>query len=173
MTAFTDQQLAANYMGAFAHLLGGRPGCHQEFIAKVELILSGNQPHIMQLMQLSGWVRETGRPVIWIHHWPDAPHVPQIGLVAIADDQVYAIENCMLWTSPNSRVTQLVPDDFKMGAFQFDDALRLRHLPKAPARSISAAETGISHAYVQLRQLEAEQLKRGDIFVLPELAKAA
>lgn len=173
MTKFTDQQLAANYMGAFAHCLGGRPGCHEEFIDKVELILSGNEPHAMQLLQFTGSVRQTGRPVIWIHHMEAAPGVPLIGLVARAADQVFTIENCMLWSTPNGRITQLVPDNFKMGAFVFDDELKLNHLPKAPARNLNAAHSGIVRAYRRLRQLEVDQLERGDVFSLPQFARAA
>jgi len=173
MTNYTDQQLAANYMGAIAHLLGGSPGRHQEFIKKVELILSGNEPHALQLMQFTGRIRATGRPMIWIHHTKEAPQMPLIGLVAQAGDQVYTIENCMLWSTPNGRTTHLIPDNFKMGAFEFDGELRLNHLPKAPARSIQAARTGIVRAYRRLLQLEQEQLGRGDVFVLPQLAKVA
>lgn len=173
MTKFTEQQLAANYMGAIAHCLGGRPGRHEEFIARVEVILSGNEPHAMQLMQFTSRVRQTGRPVIWIHHMEDAPGVPLIGLVASAGDQVFTIENCMLWSPPNGRTTQLVPDNFKMGAFAFDDELRLNHLPKAPARNLDAARNGIVRAYRRLRQVEVDQLERGDVFALPQLARAA
>ncbi|GGB39575.1 hypothetical protein GCM10011380_31370 [Sphingomonas metalli] len=173
MTKPSDQQLAANYMGAVAHLLGGAPGRHQEFIEKVELILSGNEPHALQLLQFTGSVRATGRPVIWIHHTEEAPQVPLIGLVAPAGDQVYTIENCMLWSTPNGRTTRLVPDNFKMGAFEFDADLRLNHLPTAPARSLQAGRTGIVRAYRRLLQLEQEQLARGDVFALPQLAKAA
>ena len=173
MTAFTDQQLAANYMGAVAHLFGGRPGRHNEFIEKVELIISGSEPHALQLMQFSGRVRQTGRPLIWIHHMADAPGTPLIGLVALVGDQVYTIENCFPWTSPNGRTTRLVPDNFKMGAFEFDDEFQLNYLAKAPARSFSAAKRGVVRAFRRLRQIEAEQLERGDVFALPQLAKAA
>lgn len=38
MSEDENQKLAANYMGAVAHLLGGRPGCHADFIDKVELM---------------------------------------------------------------------------------------------------------------------------------------
>ena len=174
MTEFTSQQLAANYMAAIAHLLGGEPGRHEEFIDKVELILSGNEPHALQLMQFYGRVRATGRPVIWIHHSEDAPNVPSIGLVALSgDDQVFTIEMCLLWSTPSGKRTYLVPDNFKMGSFEFDDELRLIHQPKLPARSFSAAKTGMVRAYRRVREIEAEQLKRGDIFELPQLVKAA
>ena len=173
MTKFTDQQLAANYMGAVAHVLSGEPGRLDEFIDRVELILSGDEPHALRLLQLHGRVQHTGRPVIWIHHMKDGTGVPLIGLVAPAGDQIYTIENCMLWTSPNGKTTQLVPDNFKMGAFSFDKELRLKHFSKAPARNLKAAETGIVRAYRRLRQIENDQLQRGDVFALPELAKAA
>ena len=173
MTKFTDQQIAANYMGAVAHFLGGQPGRHAEFIDKVELILSGSEPHAMQLLQFTGRVRSSGRPVIWIHHMEGAPGVPLIGLVAQAGEQTYTIEHCMLWTSPNGRTVHLIPDNFKMGAFEFDGELRLHHRRKAPVRNIKAAETGMVRAYRRLRQIEREQLDRGDAFPLPELARAA
>lgn len=173
MTTRTDQQLAANYMGAVAHLLGGRSGKHEEFIDKVELILSGREPDAMQLMQFNHRVRTTGRPVIWIHLMPEAPQVPLIGLVARSGEQVFTIEHCSLWSTPNGKVTRLVPDNFQMGAFQFDADLHLQHLPKPPARSFEAARNGMIRAYTRLRRLEAEQLDRGDVFALPELAKAA
>lgn len=173
MTAHTDQQLAANYMGAVAHLLGGRPGNHAEFIDKVELIFSGSEPEAMQLMQFNERVRRTGRPVIWIHLMEDTPNMPLIGLVARSGEQVFTIEHCWLWSTPNGKVTCLVPDNFQMGAFQFDAGLRLQHLPKPPARSFEAARNGMVRAYTRLRRLEAEQLERGDVFTLPEHAKAA
>jgi len=174
MKKFTDQELAANYMGAVAHFFSGEPGRHAEFIDKVELILSGNEPHALQLMQFQGRVRTTGRPVIWIHHTAEAPNMPTIGLVALSDDdQVYMIEMCLLWSTPNGKRTCLVPDNFKMGSFEFDDELRLIHLPKAPARNFSSATNGMVRAYRRLREIEVEQLKRGDVFDLPQLAKAA
>ncbi|MBX9816214.1 MAG: hypothetical protein K2X76_16060 [Sphingomonas sp.] len=173
MTKLSDQQLAANYMGAVAHLLGGAPGRHLEFIDKVELILSGSEPHALRLMQFTKSVRETGRPVIWIHHTKETPQIPQIGLVAQAGAQVHVIENCMLWSTPNGLTTRLVPDNFRTGAFEFDDQLRLNHRSKAPARSIQGARAGIVRAYRRLLQLEQEQLERGEAFALPQLAKAA
>ena len=127
----------------------------------------------MQLMQFNHRVRSTGRPVIWIHLMPDAPHVPLIGLVARSEEQVFTIEHCCLWSTPNGKVTRLVPDNFQMGAFQFDADLKLQHLPKPPARSFEAARNGMVRAYTRLRRLEAEQLERGEVFALPELAKAA
>ncbi len=173
MTIRNERQIAANYMGAVAHLLGGQPGRHQEFIQKVELILSGNEPHAMQLMMFAEAVRRTGRPLIWICHSEDAPHVPSIGLVAMAGDQVFTIENCMLWMSANGDRACLIPDNFKFGAFKFDDDLRLRHMKKAPARNHKSATAAMSRAYVRLREIETEQRERGDAFSLPELAKAA
>ncbi len=171
MKKHTDQQLAANYMGALAHLLSGGAGRHVEFIDKVELIISGSEPHAMQLMQFNQRVRQTGRPVIWIHIAADVPNVPQIGLVARSGEQVFTIEYCCLWSTPNGRTTHLVPDNFKTGSFVFDDELRLQHRSKAPAGSFKAAEKGMIRAYSNLRRLEAEQLRRGDEFILPQLAR--
>jgi hypothetical protein len=173
MTNADDRRIAANYMGAVAHLLGGHPGRHGEFIKKVELILSGREPHAFQLMQFGDSVRRTGRPVIWIHHMHDVPNVPQIGLVALDGGRLHVIENCMLWMSHSDSRARLVPDNFTLGAFRFDDQLRLRHTPKAPARSFNADSPSMSRAYVRLRAIEAEQRERGDEFALPELAQAA
>jgi hypothetical protein len=67
MTKFTDQQRAANYMGAIAHLLSGGADRHAEFIDKVELILSGDEAHAFELMQFDQACRTSGRPVLWVH----------------------------------------------------------------------------------------------------------
>jgi hypothetical protein len=173
MPTVNDQQIAANYMGAVAHLLGGRPGRDQEFIQKVELILSGSEPHTMQLMMFAKTVQRTGRPVVWICHSAEAPHVPSIGLVAMAGDQAFTIENCMLWMSATSDRACLIPDNFKFGAFKFDDELRLRHMRKAPAQNHKSSAASMSRAYIRLREIEAAQRERGEVFSLPELAKAA
>lgn len=173
MTDFTKQQRAANYMGAIAHLLGGRPGRHAEFIDKVELILSAHEPHAMQLMQFTGQCRATGRPVLWICVSADCPTVLQIGLVVLVDGQTRIFENCMLWLGTDGGRTRLVPDNFEWGAYRFDDDLRLKHVASPPARSFKAAEPGMVRAYRKLIRLEAEQFKRGETFRLPELAKAA
>jgi hypothetical protein len=173
MKTHTDQQLAANYMGAVAHLLGGRPGRFAEFIDKVELILSGQEPHAAGLMRFRDAVRDTGRPVIWMHVSADAPNVPLIGLVAQAGHQCLVVEHCCLWSTPNGKLTRLVPDSFKMGAFQFDRHLNLIHQPKPPTLDYADATNGMIRAYSCLRRLEAEQLARGDRFELPELATAA
>ncbi|MBA4760296.1 hypothetical protein [Sphingomonas sp.] len=173
MTKFTQQQLVANYMGALAHFFTGQPGRFAEFIDKVDLRLSGDEPNALQLMLFTSQVRHTGCPVIWIYHMPEAPTIPLIGLVALKDDQVFTIESCMPWTSPSRRSTCLIPDNFKMGAFAFDDQLRLVHRPKPPARSLSDARPGIVRAFNFLLEIEADQLERGETFPLPELARAA
>jgi hypothetical protein len=173
MSTTNDQQIAANYTGAVAHILSGKPGRHAEFIQKVELILSGNEPHAMQLMQFSDRVARTGRPVIWIYHSAASLGVPQIGLVALSGGQVYMIENCWLW-APNGRGrAHLIPDNFAFGAFRFDDQLRLRRAPTPPVRTFEAARPKIVDTYVRLREIEAEQRQRGEAFLLPVLAKAA
>ncbi len=173
MSEDENQKLAANYMGAVAHLLGGRPGCHADFIDKVELILSGSEPHAMQLMQFTDTVRRTGRPVIWIHHPEAWDGMPQIGLVAMAGGQTFTVENCMLWMRASDDRAHLIPDNFKMGAFRFDDDLHLRHVRKSPASSYGSAKTSLVRAYSRLREIEHEQRLRGDAFPLPQLARAA
>lgn len=173
MHTFSDQQRAANFMGALAHLLCGRPDGHSDFIDKVELILSGSEPHTMQLMQFNGQVRRSGRPVIWVHHSPDVPHVPQIGLVARSGEQVHVIENCMLWMAASDDRARLVPDGFNMGAFRFDDDLVLHRVDKAPSTSFERATPSMGRAYNRLLKLQIDQLERGAVFKLPEFAKAA
>lgn len=172
MNEVHEQKMAANYMGAIAHLLGGKPGLHADFIRKVDVILSGTAPHVPLLMQFNDQVRQTGRPVLWIHHSEESPHVPQIGLVSSVGDQVYAIEACMLWMPRSESRARLIPDGFNMGAFRFDDDLRLRHSPKAPSRTFDRAKPSMIRAYARLREIEAAQLDRGEIFSLPPLAKA-
>lgn len=173
MIKFTEQQRVANYMGAFAHLLSGRAGRHAEFIDKVEIIVSGAEPHALQLMQFTAGCRLTGRPTLWIRPNPEIPNVPEIGLVANVDGQARIYENCMLWLRSDGDRAMLVPDNFRFGAYRFDDNLQLKFIAKAPARSFKRAEPGMIHAYDRLADLEHKQLERGDIFALPQLAKAA
>ena len=173
MTSFTDQQRAANCMGSFAHLLSGSAGRHPEFIDKVDIILSGAEPHAWQLLQLAPRVSKTRRPLLWVHYTEDYPAMPQIGLVAMHGGQTYVIENCALWMAPSGDRARLVPDDFKMGSFLFDDELRLQRLKKAPAKDVERAAPGILRAYNRLLDLQIEQYERGEVFSLPELHKAA
>lgn len=173
MTEDQNQKIAANYMAAVAHLLGGRSGLHDEFIRKVELILSGSEPHALQLMQFSETVRRTGRPVIWIHHPEDWNNFPQIGLVALAGEQVFMIENCVPWMRASDDRAHLIPDCYKMGAFRFDDDLRLQYFRKSPASGFKSAIKSIARAHIRLREIETVQRERGDVFTLPQLAKAA
>lgn len=173
MTKLTDQQRAANYMGAIAHLLGGRPGAAAAFIERVELILSGDEPDALQLMQFRQRSLVSGRPVLWVHVAQENPTVPSIGLVVPVDDQVRIFENCMLWIGAEGGRARLVPDSFDWGAYRFDDELRLRHVAKAPAKSFDAAKAGMARAYRRLLKLEVEQIERGGELPLPELARAA
>lgn len=173
MKNHSDQQVTSNYMGALAHLLGGRPNRDRQFIQHVKLIFSGAEPHAMNLLQFSNSVLLTGRPVIWLHHRADWGVVPQIGLVARAGGNVMLIEHCFLWSTPGGRTTQLVPDGFDMGAFAFDNELKLHHSPTPPARNLKAARTGIQRAHTKLFRLIEEQHERGDVFATPIHAKAA
>jgi hypothetical protein len=167
MNTFENQKTAANYMGALAHALGGRPGRHREFIEMVEVILSGSPADGLELTQFVDQVREDGRPVLWLHQSADTPNVPDIGLVIRVGSQVKVFENCMLCAPRGRGPLQLVPDCFNMGAFRFDEKFRLRHLERAPASDFETASESMIRAYVQLRAIEAAQRARGDVFELP------
>lgn len=173
MTSIDDQQTAANHMAAFAHLLCGQPGRAKEFLQNAELILSVFKPPAIGLMAFEDRVRRTGRPVIWICQSKDGPSIPSIGLVAMADHQAFTIENCFLWLSAKDDRARLIPDSFEFGSFMFGDDLRLRHIPKVPARNWKSSIAAMSRAYSRLREIEAEQRRRGEVFPLPELIKGA
>ena len=168
-----DQKLAANYMGAIAHALGGRRGRHREFMEKVELILSAYAPNAFTLMQFVGEVRRTGRPVLWFHIDSETPNFPHVGLVAKSGDQVYTVEMCLLWVPEKGGRATLIPDNFETGSFRFDDKLNLRHSRQTPIAEFNAATPGMVRAYSRLRELEHEQLLNGDSFVLPQLVRQA
>ena len=53
MTEIEQQKRIANYLAAFAHLLGGRPGRFTEFRDKVDIMLSGSAPNAFGLMQFA------------------------------------------------------------------------------------------------------------------------
>ena len=101
------------------------------------------------------------------------PQLPQIGLVAHGGDQVYFIESCMLWISPKDDRASLIPDNFEMGAFRFDDQLQLRHSPKAPAGSFEAARPAMARAYRKLHAIAAKLERQGKGAEFPHLARAA
>ena len=173
MTNFGDQHLVANYTGALAHLLGGCPGCQRAFIQNVSPIISGTEPSGEMLMQFANHVRRTRRPVLWVGLAQDRVNVPAIGLVAMVGKNLQIVEHCMLWMSETGDRALLVPDNFRCGAFLFDRNFNLRFLPKVPSRSFEAAASAMSRAYVRLREIEADQLMRGEVFDLPQLARAA
>lgn len=124
-------------------------------------------------MQFANHVRRTRRPLLWVGLAQDRVNVPAIGLVAMVGKKLQVLEHCILWMSETSDRALLVPDNFRFGAFRFDRNFNLRFLPKAPSRSFEAAESAMSRAYVRLRKIEAEQLMHGDVFDLPQLARAA
>ena len=150
MTEADNQKMAANYMGAVAHLLCGEAGRHDEFHAKVDILLAGSPPQLMQLWQLAGTARSTEHPLIWIHHSAELPNVPQIGIAAVASGRMHIIDSCMLWMPRSGGRARLVPGNFQMGAFRFDDQIRLQHVSKAPAASFDAGEAGMVRAYDRL-----------------------
>lgn len=171
MTNVTDQQRVGNFMGALSHLLCGKPRRHAEFIRKVELIVSGTEPHAMQLLQAEPTLRRTGTPLLWVQPTENV-HVPRIGLAALCGNQAFFVENCALWMAPGDDRARLVPDSFDMGAFQLKSDLRLRYSRKAPA-TFDDAMPGMVRAYDRLLDLQIRQRERGDVFELPVLQKAA
>lgn len=172
MTSFSDQQRISNFTGAFSHLLCGKPGRHGEFIRKTQLIVSGAEPHTLQLMQAKSTLRRTGIPLIWIHPTED-PHLPRIGLAALCGGQAFFVENCMLWIGPGDDRACLVPDAFSLGSFQFKNDLKLVYSRRSPVTSFDEAKPGMIRAYNRLLNLQIKQRERGDVFELPELLKAA
>ena len=96
MTEIEQQKRIANYLAAFAHLLGGRPGRFTEFRDKVDIMLSGSAPNAFGLMQFASRVQTTGRPLLWVHQPAECPTVPQIGLVAQRGGGMHYIEGSML-----------------------------------------------------------------------------
>ena len=173
MTEIEQQKRIANYLAAFAHLVGGQPGRFAEFRDKVDVMLSGTAPHAFSLMQFSDRVQATGRPLIWVHQPAESPHVPQIGLVAQVDGGTHYDENCMLCLTGEDDRATLVPDGFNLGAYRFDDMLDLHHITQAPASNLDAADGDMVRAYKRLIAIQADQWERGDIFDLPHLARAA
>ena len=168
-----NQQIAANYMAAVAHLFGGQPGRLEDFLKKVELVLCGSAPQEAQLAIFCESVRHTGRPVIWILDEQDDTNVPIIGIVVMVGDQPVIFADCMLVLSAKADRASIVTNVFKRGAFRFDDDLQLRYIPKATARSYRHSPAAFVRAYVRLSEIEITQRKRGDIFPLPQFAKAA
>lgn len=166
-----NRLLAANYIGAIAHAFSGRPDRHDEFVDKVDVLLSPREADAMSLLRHVDTVRSSGRPLLWIHLSPDLPNVPQIGLVAQAGHQVCAMELCLLWRPASGGRMTLIPDSFKYGSFRFDDGLRLKHTWRTPATNFEAAAPGMARAYAALREIEAEQLRQGVRFKLPSLVR--
>ena len=163
----------ANYLAAFAHVLGGRPGEFNEFRSRAELVHGGKPANLFGLMQLAERVKKSGRPLLWIYQSEDAPEVPQIGLVAEIAGQFRFFENAVLWLGENDDRATLVPDSFKMGGYRFDDKYRLRHVRRMPARNLEAAKDGMVRACNRLAMIQQEQWDRGDVFELPQFARAA
>lgn len=172
MTTVTDQQRVANFMGALSHLLCGKPGRQSEFNRRAEVIVSGLEPHAMQLMQVAPILRSTGVPLIWIHP-TDNPHRPRIGLAALCGGQSFFVESCMLWMGPGDDRASLVPDSFGLGAFRFKNDLKLRYSQRAPAKTFEDGMSGMVRAYERLLDIQVRQAERGQTFELPELCQAA
>lgn len=172
MTTVTDQQCVANFMGALSHLLCGKPGRQTEFNRHAEVIVSGLEPHAMQLMQVAPMLRRTGIPLIWIHP-TENPHLPRIGLAALCGGRSFFVENCMLWMGPGDDRASLVPDSFGLGSFRLKNDLKLRYSQRAPAKTFEGGMPGMARAYERLLDLQIQQRERSETFELPELRQAA
>ena len=83
------------------------------------------------------------------------------------------IENSLLWMGADEGRATLVPDSFMVGGYQFDDDFRLHHIEEAPASSFEAAKDGMVRACDRLAMIQLEQWDRGDVFDLPQHARAA
>lgn len=172
MNSINDQQRIGNFMLALSHLLCGKPGRNAEFIRKTQVVVSGAEPHAMQLMQAEPILRQTGVPLIWIQP-TENPHLPRIGLAALCGGQSFFVESCMLWMAPGSDRACLVPDGFSLGAFHFKNDLKIRYSRKSPAASFDDATPGMVRAYDRLLDLQIKQRERGDGFELPQLMQTA
>ncbi len=168
-----QQRRIANYLAALAHLLTGKSGRFEEFIEKIELVVSGSPTNLHSLVQLGPWVRTTGRTLLWIHETQANPLIPDIALATLRGNQFQCFENCMLWMGPNEDRASLVPDNNLYGSFQFGDDLTLRHDANAPDKSFGPALPAQKRAYDRLHSINAEQGRRGDKFPLPETTKVA
>ena len=160
-------QAMANLMGAIAHLFTGKPGRQPEFIDKVEVIIGGRGLDAFGLLQFTGRVRATGRPMIWVNAAAGNGCLPEFSLVADVGGRTIVIECCVPFLAPGAAAAMLVPDGFNMGAFSFGPDLRLRRRSSAPRPSIEAAHDGIVRAYERLAEIAVEQIETGKTFELP------
>lgn len=172
---YDEQQVKriANYLAGFAHILGGRPGHFAAFRTMVDLMLGGPLANLASLMHFADQVKVSGKPLLWIHQCEDAPQVPQIGVVMEVEGQMRFIENTMLWLGDHDDRAVLVPDGFNLGCYRFDDDYRLHHMADAPGTSFEDGKEGMVRACNRLATIQLEQWERGDVFELPQLAKAA
>lgn len=161
----------AGYMAAVERLLGGTAAVGDAFRDKVELIVGGSAANFRTLLQWAERARRTGMPML-LFSPTDEPMVPLVSLVAHVDGRTHIIESCALWLGSRDDRAKLVPDTFDMGAFSFDDELNLRHLPKAPARSLEAGIPGMRRAYGRLVDLEIAQREHRATLRPPMLLEA-
>ena len=158
----------AGYMAAVERLLGGPAAVGHTFRNRVELMVGGTAANIPTLLEWGSRTRVTGLPML-LFSPTNEPTVPLVSLIAHVDGQTHIIESCMLWMGARDDRALLVPDSFDMGAFSFDDELKLRRLPKAPARTFKAALSGMRRAYDRLVDLEIEQHPGSAALVPPVL----
>ena len=167
-TAEQQKVRIAGYMAAVERLLGGPAAIGHAFRNNVELIVAGSAANFPTLLEWGSRTRRTGLPMLLFSPTSE-PIVPLVSLIAYVDGRTHIIESCMLWMSTRADRALLIPDSFDMGAFSFDDELKLRHRPKAPARSFEAAMSGMRRAYNRLLDLEIEERPRSAALVPPVL----
>jgi hypothetical protein len=163
----------ANHMAAFSHVLCGKAGKFEQFNACATSMLAGSPPTITRLMSVRSHAIATERPLIWLHHSQTGDGSLRIGLIAPGDEQLFIVENCLLWKDVSDDRALLIPEGLEYGAFRFDDDFTLHHLDEAPTKEAKELEAGVSRACEWLRLAGLEQLHRGDALQLPVHVRAA
>lgn len=173
MTNLTQQQYAGNLIGAFAHLLTGKAGTTNAFLAQVDVCLSGRQPVAPALLSMLPGAEANQRLMLWFHPNFDAIGGLQIGLVSPTVPKRLVAENSFLWMGERDDRATLIVDGFNFGAFRCGRKLALRYVEKAPARTLAEAVPGITRAYARLEEIARDQIERGERFPLPQCYKVA
>lgn len=167
------QKRNANFIAAFTQLLCGKSGAFDDFGLKTRILITSSRPDVDALMQYAEIVRREGSLFIWICLDEAQFAVPLVGLVALIDDQLYVMAECLLWLSTMNAKAKLVPANFQHGAFAFDDDLKFTYNQNAPRKSEKAGLAGLKKAYDKLGELEFGQEPNGDLSPIRRMADAA